>query len=177
LYRKILAALTIILGASASMLYLYYASSHVSLSVMDPPPTQYDNSISAIYINLTEIDIHAANAGNNSGWHTISTATSLNLLSIIGTSRLLGTTVLPPGRYSEIRFFTSQAIITISGTNTTYTIPSGNQNGIKVQITGGGFHVYGGQTVAVQLDLSFNNNEIINNPNKTLNPVASATVV
>jgi Domain of unknown function (DUF4382) len=177
LYRKILAALTIILGASASMLYLYYAPSHVSLSVMDPPPTQYDNSISAIYINLTEIDIHAANAGNNSGWHTISTATSLNLLSIIGTSRLLGTTVLPPGRYSEIRFFTSQAIITISGTNATYTIPSGNQNGIKVQITGGGFHVYGGQTVAVQLDLSFNNNEIINNPNKTLNPVASATVV
>jgi Domain of unknown function (DUF4382) len=177
LYRKILAALTIILGASASMLYLYYAPAHVSLSVMDPPPTQYDSSISAIYVNLTEVDIHAANADNNSGWHTISTGVSLNLLSVIGSSRLLGTTQLPPGKYSEIRFFTSQAIVTIGGTNASYTVPSGNQTGIKVQITGGGFHVYGGETIAVRLDLSFNNNEIMNNPNKILNPVASATVV
>ena len=177
MYRKILAALTIILGASTSMLYLYYAPSHVTLTIMDPPPSQYDSSITAIYVNLTEIDLHAANAGNNSGWQPISRSVSLNLLSIIGTSKLLGTTQLPPGRYSEIRFFASQAVITISGTNTIYSIPGGNQTGIKIEITGGGFHVYGGQTIAVQLDLSFSNNEIMNNPSRTLNPVASATVV
>jgi Domain of unknown function (DUF4382) len=159
------------------MLYLYYAPSHIRLSIMDPPPSQYNSRISAIYINLTELDIHAANADNNSGWHTISTNISLNLLSIIGTSKLLGTTQLPPGRYSEIRFFTSQAVITISGTNSTYTIPSGNQTGFKVSISGGSFHVYGGQTIAVQLDLSFSNNEIMNNPNKTLTPVVGAAVV
>jgi Domain of unknown function (DUF4382) len=159
------------------MLYLYYAPSHLSVSVMDPPPAQYDHSITAIYVNLTEIDIHTANADNNSGWHTIATSIALNLMSIIGTPRPLGTSQLPPGRYSEIRFFTSQAVITINGTNATYTIPSGNQTGIKVQISGGGFHVYGGQTIAVQLDLSFSNSEIVNNPNRTLNPIATATVV
>jgi hypothetical protein len=177
LARKILAALTIILGASTSILYLYYAPSHLELSITDPPPAAYDNRITAIYVNLTEIDIHAANAGNNSGWHTVSTSTSLNLLSIIGTSKLLGTAQLSPGTYTEIRFFASQAVITISGTNKTYTIPSEGQTGIKVQITGGGFHVYGGQTMAVLLDLSFNNNEIMNNPNLMLHPVATATMV
>ena len=175
--RKILAFLTILLGASTSLIYLYYVPSHLRLSITDPPPSQYDNSITAIYVNLTEIDIHAAGAGNSSGWHTVTTSISLNLLSVLGTSKLLGTTQLPPGTYSEIRFITSQVIITINGTNTLYTIPSGNQTGIKVQITGGGFHVYGGQTIAVQLDLSFNNNEIMNNPNHTLNPVATATLV
>ena len=174
--RKILAALTIILGASTSLLYLYYAPSHLSLSITDLPPTPYDNSITAIYLNLTEIDIHAAGAGNNSGWHTMSTSSSLNLLSVLGTTKLLGTTQLPPGRYSEIRFFASQAVITVNGSNTIYRIPGGNQTGVKAQINGGGFHVYGGQTIAVELDLSFNNNEIMNN-SRILNPVAKATVV
>ncbi len=102
---------------------------------------------------------------------------SLNLMSLLSTSRLVGTTQLPPGRYSELRFFASQAVITIKGVNTTFTIPSGNQTGIKVPVTGGGFHIYGGETMTVQLDLSFNNNEILNNPTMTLTPVATAKVL
>lgn len=175
--RKILAILTIILGASASVAYLYYVPSHLTLTISDPPPTSYNSSITAIYVNLTSIDIHAAGAGNSSGWHTLSSGVALNLMSVLTTSKLLGTTQLPPGNYDKIRFFAGQAAITINGTNTTYTIPSGNQTGVKVQITGGGFHVYGGQTITLKLNLSFNNNEIVNNPSLTLNPVATATVL
>src|SRR6266487_5311024 len=175
--RKILAILTIILGASSSIAYLYYAPSHLILSITDPPPISYSNNITAIYVTLTTIEIHAADADNNSGWHTLAMDVTLNLMTLLSASKLLGTAQLPPGRYSEIRFFASQAIITINGTNTTYTIPSGNQTGVKVPVTGGGFHIYGGQTMTVQLDLSFNNNEILNNPTMTLTPVATAKLV
>jgi len=174
--HKALAILTIILGASLSTAYLYYAPSHLALTLSDPPPTPYSNNITAIYVTLTTIEIHAANAGN-SGWQTLATDVTVNLMTTLSTPKLLGTTQLPPGRYTELRFFASQAIITISGSNSTYTIPSGNQTGIKVPVTGGGFHIYGGQTMTVQLDLSFNNNEIMNNPTMTLTPVATAKLV
>ena len=174
--RKALAIATIILGASFSVLYLYYVPSHLELSIADPPPNGYSGSITGIYVNITEIDIHAAGAANNSGWHTIAAGISLNLMTVISASKLLGTTTLPPGKYLDLRFFTSQAVITVNGANSTYTIPSGGQTGIKVSIPSGGFHIYGGQTLTVQLDLSFNNNEILNNPTKTLAPVAMATV-
>lgn len=175
--RKILAVLTIILGASASVGYLYYAPSHLTLTISDPPPTSYSSNITGIYVNLTNIEIHAASAGNSSGWHSLSNGVALNLMLVLTTSKLLGTTQLPPGKYDEIRFFSTQAVMTINGTNTTYIIPSGNQTGIKAQIIGGGFHVYGGQTIALQLDLYFNNNEIMNNPSLKLNPIAIATVL
>lgn len=164
-------------GHSSSVVYLYYAPSHLTLTISDPPATSYSSSITAIYVNLTGIQIHIAGAGNSSGWHTLSSGVDLNLMSVLTTSKLLGTSQLPPGKYDEIRFYSGEAVITMNGTNMTYTIPSGNQTGIKVPITGGGFHVYGGQTIAVQLNVSFNNNEIMNNPSLTLNPVATATVL
>ncbi len=174
--RKILAILTIILGASSSIAYLYYAPSHLTLSITDPPPTPYSNNITAIYVTLTTIEIHAANADNNSGWHTIATDVTLNLMTLLSTSKLLGTAQLPTREILRDHILRQPSHITIDGTNTTYTIPSGNQTGIKVPVTGGGFHIYGGQSMTVQLDLSLNN-EIMNNPTMTLTPVATAKVL
>ena len=174
--RKALAIMTIILGASISTMYLYYMPSHLTLSISDPPPTPYSNNITAIYVTISEIDIHSAGAANASGWHTISTSMTINLESVLSVPQLVGTTQLPPGTYSEIRFFASQAVITIDGANQVYTIPGDNQTGFKVPITNSGFHIYGGQTLTVQLDISFNNNQILNNPTMTLTPVATAKV-
>jgi uncharacterized protein DUF4382 len=175
--RKILSVLTIILGASSSIAYLYYAPSHLALTLSDPPPTTYSSNITAIYVTLTAIEIHAANAGNDSGWQTMATSVTVNLMTVLSTSQLLNTAQLSPGRYTELRFSATRAVITINGVNKTYAIPSGNQTGIKVPVTGGGFHIYGGETITVQLDLSFKNSEIMNNPTMTLTPVATATVV
>src|SRR5881409_3768067 len=76
--HKALAILTIILGASLSTAYLYYAPSHLALTLSDPPPTPYSNNITAIYVTLTTIEIHAANAGNKSGWQTLATDVTVN---------------------------------------------------------------------------------------------------
>src|SRR6266567_2456528 len=104
--RKILAILTIILGASSSIAYLYYAPSHLTLSITDPPPTPYSNNITATHVTLT-------------------------LMTLLSTSKLLGTAQLPTREILRDQILRQPSHITIDGTNTTYTIPSGNQTGIK----------------------------------------------
>src|SRR5437867_10717713 len=101
--RKILAILTIILGASSSIAYLYYTPSRLALSITDPPPVSYSNNITAIYVTLTTIEIHAANTDNNSGWHTLATDVTLNLMTLLSASKLLGTAQLPPAKNQPIK--------------------------------------------------------------------------
>jgi len=101
---------------------------------------------------------------------------TVNLLNVLNISQVLGTTSVPAGKYGEVRFTVNQTIITINGVNIPYTVPSANQTGFKVVITGGGFQVMGGLSVTVLLDLAFKNNEILNNPQHNLTPVATARV-
>ena len=140
------------------------------MSIKNPPQAPYDSSLQAIYVTFTSIDVHMANAGNNSGWHTITTGTTTNLLTVLNVSSVIGRSALPAGKYTELRFNVSKVVITMSGLNVTYTIPRGS---LKVPILNGGSQAYGALTVNVELDLSFNNNEILS-LNGHLTPVATA---
>ena len=100
----------------------------------------------------------------------------MDLLKVLNVSQVLGTTSIPAGKYTEIRFFINQTFITISGVKVAYSVPSANQTGFKVPITSGGVQVVGSLSANIQLDLAFKNNEILNNPQLILNPVATATV-
>ncbi len=173
---KVVAVALAVLAILAGGAYLFYAPAHVTLSITDPPPQPYDSSITAIEVTFTRIEIHAAGAGNESGWHTLMSGGTVNLLNVLNASQVLGSSTVPAGKYSEIRFFINKTIITINGVNVPYTVPSANQTGFKVAITGGGFQVMGGLSATVLLDLAFKNNEILNNPQHTLTPVATATV-
>lgn len=165
-------AIVIIVGAVAG--FLFYGPSNVQMRIRDPPQSPYSSSITAIYITFSSIEVHTANAGNNSGWHTIVAGATINLFTVLNVSNTLGSSTLPAGKYTELRFNVSAVIITISGVNVTFTIPNGT---FKVPILNGGFHAYGAVTVNVELDLSFNDSEIIANANGHLNPVATAKVV
>ena len=164
-------AIAIIVGAVAG--FLFYGPSNAQISIRDPPQSPYASSITAIYVTFSSIEVHTANAGNNSGWHTIVTSATINLLTVLNVSSTLGRSTLPSGKYTELRFNVSQVIITINNVNATFTIPSGS---FKVPILNGGFQAYGALTVNVELDLSFNDNEILA-LNGHLNPVATAKVV
>ncbi len=172
--RRILLALVlvvVIIGAIVG--FLFYGPSSLQLRIKDPPQSPYDSSISAIYITFTSIEVHTANAGNNSGWHTVSTGATVNLFTVLNASSVLGTSSVPAGKYTELRFNISQVVVTIGGVNATFTVPSGS---FKVPILNGGFMAYAAVTVNVELDLSFNNNEILT-LNGHLTPVATAKVV
>ncbi len=174
--RKILPAVLVIVAILAVIGYVFYVPGRVTLSVKDPPPEAYDDSIQAIYVTFARIEVHAANAGNESGWHTIVSSGTIDLLQTLDVSKELGSSLVPPGKYTEVRFFAGEAVVKINGANVTYTIPSGAQTGVKVKVGPGGFQIYGGQSVSIQLDLAFRNSEILSNPTKTLVPVVSAAV-
>ena len=170
--KKIVLALVLVLVVVGGVVgFLFYAPSNVQISIRDPPQQPYDPSITGIFVTFT-IDVHSANAGSDSGWHTITTGATVNLFTVLNASKVLGKASLPAGKYTELRFNISKVIVTISGGNVTYTIPSGS---LKIPITGAGAQAYGALTVNVELDLSFKTSEILN-PTLTLNPVATAKV-
>jgi len=169
----VLAIVLVVVIAGAVAGFLFYGPSQLQLSIKDPPQTSYDPTIQAIYVTFTSIEVHTSNAGNSSGWHTIVTGATINLLTVLNVSSVIGKSSLPSGKYTELRFNVSQVIVSISGVNITYRIPSGS---LKVPILYGGFQGYGALTVNLQLDLSFNDNEILT-MNGHLTPVATAKVV
>ena len=172
--RKIVLALALVLVVVGGVVgFIFYAPSNVQISIRDPPQQPYDSSIAAIDVTFTSIEIHSANAGSASGWHTITMGGTVNLFTVLNVSKVLGSASLPAGKYTELRFNVSKVIVTISGVKVTYTIPSGS---LKIPITGTGAQAYGALTVNVELDLSFRNSEILSNPTMTLNPVATAKV-
>ena len=171
--RLAIAIALVVIVAGASTGFLFYGPSNAQVSIRDPPQSPYSSSISAIYVTFSSIDVHTANAGNDSGWHRIVSSASINLLTVLNVSSVLGKASLPAGKYTELRFNISQVVVTISSVNFTYTIPSGS---FKVPITNGGFQAYAALTVNVQLDLSFKDSEILS-MNGHLTPVATAEVV
>lgn len=172
--RKLALAILLVLVVVGGVVgFLYYAPSNAQISIKDPPQQPYDPSIQAIYVTFTSIEIHAANAGDSSGWHALTTGATVNLFTVLNVSKVLGRASLPAGKYTELRFNVSAVAVTISGINVTFTIPSGS---LKIPITGAGAQAYGALTVNIVLDLSFKTSEILNNPTLKLNPVATAEV-
>src|SRR6266567_2180226 len=172
--KKIVLALVLVLVVVGGVVgFLFYAPSNAQISIKDPPQQPYDSSIQAIYVSFTSIEIHSANAGDASGWHTIITSATVNLFTVLNASKVLGKALLPAGKYTELRFNVSAVIVTISGINVTFTIPNGS---LKIPITGAGAQAYGALTVNIVLDLSFKNSEILSNPTLKVNPVATAEV-
>ena len=172
--KKIVLAIVLVLVVVGGVVgFLFYAPSNVQISIRDPPQQPYDPSITGIFVTFTSIEIHSANAGDASGWHTITTSATVNLFTVLNVSKVLGKASLPAGKYTELRFNVSAIIVTISGINVTFTMPSAS---LKIPITGAGAQAYGALTVNIVLDLSFKNSEILNNPTLKLNPVATAEV-
>ena len=155
-------------GAASYFFYYDFAQGTVTLAIDDPPSSQnghsqhYNSSILHIYITFAEIDVHLGGFGsqNSTGWYPILTSpTTVDMISILTTSRTLGARNLPTGTYDQLRFPVSTAIVTLSNAgNVTYSIPS---DSLKVSITGGGFQSSPGTHVTLLLTLSFNSNEII----------------
>lgn len=170
--RLIIAIALIAIVAGAILGFLFYGPSSVQISIRDPPQTAYSSSIQGIFVTFSSVEVHTANAGNNSGWHPIATDATINLLTVLTVSNVLGKASVPAGKYTELRFNVTQVIVTITGVNITYTIPGGS---LKVPILNGGLQVYGALTANVELDLSFKDSEILA-MNGHLTPVATAKV-
>ena len=120
----------------------------LQISMIDPPNVPAE--VTAVYINYSSIQVHVANAGNQSGWYNVTSSGTANLTSLIANSKLLGQAKLPSGTYNIVRFNITSALVTVGGKNFTVSVPSG-----KLQATlTGGVDVKQGQTSALLIDIS-----------------------
>lgn len=176
--------LILIIGAvSGYFFYTRYVQGTVVLSITDPPQVQpsggqqYDPRILHIYLTFTRIEVHQGGIGNpgNSTWYAIvGSQKTVDMISVLTVSKILGSAKLGTGTYDQLRFPVSSVVVTLSNIgNVTYAVPS---DSLKVSITGGGFQSSPGIIVNLRLTLSFNSNEILA-MNGRLTPHATAQIV
>ncbi len=159
----------------------YFLSSHVSsnapvgtvrllaaASSLDQAATRPSSrpTVQDVVVTFSRIEIHAADAGSDSGWHPITVGSmTIHLIQPLSVSTLLGSASLPTGKYDQIRLFAQPPRVVIKNPNgvlenVVFNIPSA-KTGIKVPIEAGGFMLTAGTTTNVVLSLSFNSHDIL----------------
>src|SRR5487761_92723 len=128
-------------------------SGTMQLNMIDPP--NVPSYVVAVYVNYSSIQVHEANAGNQSGWYNVTSSGTINLMKIVSSSTMLGSASLPSGTYNIVRFNITSAVVTVNSTsgtlqNFTASVPSGM---VQSVITGG-VNVKGGATSALLVDIS-----------------------
>jgi len=144
----VVAAVALVLVASSVFVYNAYGSGTVEIKITDPPKW---GQATQVYLNYSSIELHRADAGNESGWFTIVDKSAwINLTKVLNVNQTIGYKSLQAGLYNLIRFQISDAIVTVAGKNYTATVPSGK---LQITITKGGIRITTGQTAALLIDL------------------------
>ncbi|MDG6911272.1 MAG: DUF4382 domain-containing protein [Nitrososphaerota archaeon] len=137
-----IAVVAIVVVGAAAVVSLTAPSGSLVVGVKDAPST---GAVSHIYLTITDITLQGS--GNSSTTFKVN-ATTFDLLALQNVTKLLGKDSVPDGNYTTVRFGITRAIATVSGTNVTLTVPSGQ---IKVPMH---FTVASGKTTMIVLDIT-----------------------
>ena len=158
----------------------------VHFSLTDAPACGYD----AVNVTIERVRVHTSDSAGDgdAGWSEVvlAPARRFNLLDLTnGVLAELGTTTLPPGKYTQLRLVLASnggatplanSVLPSGGTETALTTPSAQQSGIKVNVD---IDVAAGQTADVVLDFDACKSVVRrgNSGQYNLKPVISATSV
>jgi hypothetical protein len=124
------------------------SSGTLGIQLTDPPTVP--PGVTDVYISYSEMAVHVADAGNESGWYQVAPAGEIDLMSVINTSITLGSAKVSSGIYNAVGFNITSATVTVNGHNETAFI-SGNK--LIVPLVGG-LRVNSGASEGVLIDLS-----------------------
>lgn len=143
----IVIAIIVVVGV---FVYLSYGSGTLQTTMTDPP---LDWGVATqVYINYSAIEVHRADAGNDSGWFTVIDSSGwINLTQTIDVNKTLGSKSLQAGTYNLIRFNDVEVIVTVNGVNYSATVPPDK---LQIAITQGGVKVNAGQTSNLLIELN-----------------------
>ena len=150
---KIAVTFAIVLGLIAILAFgvpglatAFSGSNQVAFQLTDPP--QVPSGTQALTISYSSIQAHVS-GNSNSSWISGTGSGTLNLMSLINSSQVIGTGKIPVNSSVDmIRFSIDSAKITINGTTYNMTVPSSQ---FTMQITGSG-KING--TSSILIDLS-----------------------
>jgi len=147
--RLVSIGIIVVLVAATALAYVTFGSGTLVVKLRDPPSW---GPAEMVYITFSDIAIHRADAGNESGWfNTGVKGVDLNLLQMVNVSKVIGQTSLQAGLYNVIRFEITKAIVTVGGANYVCAIESGKLN---IPITKGGVKIETGQTSYLEIDIT-----------------------
>ena len=109
-------------------------------------------TFSHVYVTFSEVQVHQADAGNDSGWVNVTTTKTVDLMSTVSVSGLLGTAQVPSGMYTQLRLNVTKAWGVFESNNTTvnFIVPSG------VLKTDDPFNVTTGQSTSLTIEIDLN---------------------
>jgi hypothetical protein len=146
----LIGGLAVIIIAGAYIGFTVYGSGRLVVEVTDPPMDW--GQATHIYVKFSEVKVHRANAGNETGWITVVEEGGwIDLRSTLNSSATLGAGSLQAGKYNLIRFTVEEAIVTVNDANHTATVQSGT---LKVAIVQGGVDIKAGQTSHLLIDIT-----------------------
>ena len=123
-------------------------SGTLGIELTDPPTVP--PGVTDVYISYSEMAVHVAHAGNQSGWYQIAPAGEIDLMSILNTSITLGSASVNSGVYNAIGFNITSATVTANGANQTAFITNDK---MYIPLVGG-IQVQSGVSVGVLVDMS-----------------------
>lgn len=132
----------VVAGGVAAAIFLMPSGGNLVIGVKDAPST---GAVSHIYLTITDLTLQGN--GNSSTSYKLN-ATTFDLLKLTNVTKWLGKNSIPAGNYTMVRFSVTKAIATVSGSNVTLTVPSGE---IKVPMH---FTIASGKTTTVVLDIT-----------------------
>ena len=113
------------------------AGNQVVFSLTDPP--KVPSGTQSLNITYSSIQAHYVESGGASGWVSGTGSGSLDLMSLINTSEVIGTGKIPANATIDaVSFDITSAKIVINGTSYNVTVPSGNLTAKVTGTTGSG---------------------------------------
>ncbi len=119
--------------------------------LMTDPPTVPDG-VTAVYITYSDVQVHVADDGNQSGWNDMHSSGEINLMSVINSSQTIASANISSGKFNGLRFNVTSAVVTFQGTNYTADLVY-QQHTLYVWIPGG-ISVEDGQTAGAMIDMT-----------------------
>ena len=134
--------IAVVAAGVVTAVFLMAPTGSLVIGVKDAPSS---GAVSHIYLTITDMTLQGS--GNASTTYKVN-ATTFDLLKLTNVTKMLGKDSVPAGNYTMVRFSVTKAIATVSGSNVTLTLPSGE---IKVPFH---FTVASGKTTTVVLDIT-----------------------
>ncbi|MFH2110854.1 MAG: DUF4382 domain-containing protein [Candidatus Bathyarchaeota archaeon] len=148
--KLILVATAVVVLIGAFLGYRTFGNGTLVVEMTDPPRDW--GQATNVYIKYSSVDIHRADAGNQTGWiKAVDSEAWMDLTDTLNSSKTLGTKSLQAGKYNLVRFEIMEAVVTINGANYTASVASGKLN---IAIIQGGVTINAGQTSSLLIDIT-----------------------
>ncbi len=122
-----------------------------TLTVLLTDPPSVPAGVTAVFVTYSDLSVHLSEAGNESGWTTLSTGGMADLLSTVNISQTIASVAVPTGDYNALRLNVTSASVTSDGNSHPAYVVNGR---MFIPIAGGGIEVNDSKPSASIIDIS-----------------------